>query len=155
MTQTGQFDRHHSVASFSGRSFLSRTLARRDAGASESADDIRGPFGLTTLFTPLKQAVCDLIFVHGMGGGSRSSWTKSADASLFWPKEWLPQDTEFADVRIHTFGYNSNWEKESSLNIHDFAKSLLGSVHDCPAILRGSNVSGFTSDVSTATEAKS
>ncbi|MCJ1244025.1 hypothetical protein MMC30_001222 [Trapelia coarctata] len=139
MAQNGQFDRHLSVASFSGRSFLSRTLARRDAGASESADDVRGPLGLTTLSTPLKQAVCDLVFVHGMGGGSRSSWTKSADASLFWPKEWLPQDTGFEDVRIHTFGYNSNWEKESSLNIHDFAKSLLGSIQDCPAILRGSN----------------
>jgi hypothetical protein len=46
----------------------------------------------------------------------------------------------FHDVRIHSFGYNSNWNKESTLNIHDFAKSLLGSIQDCPIIPRESNV---------------
>lgn len=124
-----------------GRSLFGRTLARRDGSNSDVLpDDSKGRFGLTTLFSPAESVIADLVFVHGLGGGSRSTWTKSSDSSLFWPQEWLPQDSAFQDVRIHSFGYNSNWDKESTLNIHDFAKSLLGSIQDCPTIPRESSV---------------
>ena len=129
-----------STASASNRSFFSRALTRRETG-TDSAEDGKGPLGLNTLYQPSCSAVVDLIFVHGLGGGSRSTWTKSGDPTLYWPKTWLPNDNGFRDVRTHSFGYNSNWEKESSLNIHDFAKSLLGSIQDCPLIPRDSNVS--------------
>lgn len=133
-----------SLSSTSNRSFLARTLSRRDGGP-DSSTDARGPFGLNTLYDPSTFAIADLVFVHGLGGGSRSTWTKSGDRSLYWPQEWLPHDTGFQDVRIHSFGYDSNWEKESTLNVHDFAKSLLGAIQDCPLIPHGSGVSGFTS----------
>lgn len=123
------------------RSFLTRTFARRDDSGNFDSEYSKGPFGLNTLSEPPEPVVADLVFVHGLGGGSRSTWTKSLDPSLFWPEKWLPQDEGFKDVRIHTFGYNSNWGKESILNIHDFAKALLGSIHDCPAIPQGSKVS--------------
>ena len=138
-----QLERHSTTgtASSAGRSFLSRTLRGRDSGSIDvSSDDGKGPLGLTTLFEPHDSPVADLVFVHGLGGGSRSTWTKSLDLSLFWPQAWLPHDAGFKDVRIHTFGYNSNWDKESTLNVHDFAKSLLGSIQDCPAIPRISSV---------------
>lgn len=130
---------HSSMSTSSGRSFLSRTLTRRDAN-NESSDDLKGPFGLNVLYEPSQPAIADLVFVHGLGGGSRSTWTKSGDPSLYWPREWLPKDLRFQDVRIFSFGYNSNWDKESTLNLHDFAKSLLGSIQDCPHIPPGSNV---------------
>ncbi|KAL9003079.1 MAG: hypothetical protein Q9188_004032 [Gyalolechia gomerana] len=133
------FERHKSTSSGLNRSFLSRTLTRRD-GSSEASQDVKGPWGLNTLHVPEGITVADLIFVHGLGGGSRSTWTKHGEPSLYWPEEWLPNDIGFRDVRIHSFGYNSNWEKESSLNIHDFSKSLLGSIQDCPAIPRASQV---------------
>ncbi len=126
------------------RSFLARALSRRERG-TESSTDAKGPFGLTTLYDPSTSAIADLVFVHGLGGGSRSTWTKSGDRSLYWPQEWLPHDPGFQDVRIHSFGYDSNWDKESTLNVHDFAKSLLGSIQDCPLIPHGSGVSGLTS----------
>ena len=131
------------MASNSSLSLLARTVSRRDGGSNELSSVDKGPFGLTTLFEPLQSAAADMVFVHGLGGGSRSTWTKSRDSSLFWPKEWLPRDDGFKDVRVHSFGYNSNWINESTLNIHDFAKSLLGSIQDCPAIPRGSNVRVF------------
>ncbi|TVY68623.1 Vegetative incompatibility protein HET-E-1, partial [Lachnellula suecica] len=131
-----ELERQKSVASTSKRSFLSRTLTRRDAGG-EAVEDVKGPFGLNTLFDPAESAIADLVFVHGLGGGSRSTWTKSNDPALYWPEQWLPNDYSFRDVRIHSFGYNSNWDKESTLNIHDFAKSLLGAIVDCPLIPRG------------------
>ena len=133
-------DRLKSQPSTSSRSFLSRTLIRSEG--DEDADvDSKGQFGLNSLYEPPDSAIVDLIFVHGLGGGSRSTWTKCNDPSLYWPQEWLPHDPGFRDVRIHSFGYDANWNKESTLNLHDFAKSLLGSIQDCPLIPRASNVS--------------
>ena len=128
-----------STTSSTGRSFLTRALTRREE-SSDASKDPKGPLGLNTLYEPPSTAITDLIFVHGLGGGSQSTWTHSGDATLYWPKTWLPNDNGFGDVRIHSFGYNSNWETESILNVHDFAKSLLGSIQDCPAIPRDSSV---------------
>jgi hypothetical protein len=139
MDQSWQVERQRAAGPVSSRSFLTRALTRRDSGITISSEDLKGPIGLTTLSEPAVAAVADLVFVHGLRGGSRSTWTKSEDPSLFWP-EWLPQDPGFKDVRIHTFGYNSNWGKESTLNTLDFAKSLLGSIQNCPVIPRGSTV---------------
>ena len=122
------------------RSVFPRPFARRNEVDNFDAQYPKGPLGLTTLFEPSGPVVADLVFVHGLGGGSRSTWTQSSDAALFWPQEWLPTDAGFRDVRIHSFGYNSNWEKESVLNIHDFARALLGSLSDCPEIPRDSTV---------------
>lgn len=132
-------ERSKTQGTSSDRSFISRALPRRDRSGDYS-DDGKGPLGLTTLFDPINTAVSDLVFVHGLDGGSRSTWTKSDSPSLFWPKEWLPQDPGFQNVRIHSFGYNSNWGNESILNVHDFAKALLRSLSDCPAMPRNSSV---------------
>ena len=123
------------------RSFLSRGLPKRPSHPQH--EDPKGPFGLTTLYDPANPAIADLIFVHGLGGGSQSTWTKDLNPNLFWPKVWLPEDPGFQDVRIHSFGYNSNWGKESTLHIHDFAKSLLGAIQDCPLIPRSPSVCGI------------
>lgn len=118
-------ERIKSAVPFSSHSVFSRP----------STDDIKGSFGLNTLHTPLGDcAIADLIFVHGLGGGSQSTWTKSGDPALYWPQEWLPHDEAFQDVRIHSFGYDSNWDKGSTLGIQDFARALLGSILDCPVI---------------------
>lgn len=65
---------------------------------------------------------------------------KSGDSSLYWPKEWLPNEEALKDVRIHSFGYDSNWGKKSILGIHDFANALLNSILDCPYIPRDTKV---------------
>lgn len=128
------------------RSFLARTLTRRDARALISDDSTakgasKGPLGLTTLYDPPSDSVvADLIFVHGLNGGSQSTWSKDDKPSLFWPREWLPNDESFRDVRIHTFGYPSGINRKSILGVRDFAKSLLGAVKDCPAINRREKV---------------
>lgn len=140
MDDQWQLDRQRTSGTSSSRFSLARNLIKRDSnGGNESVDGAKGPYGLTTLVEPLEVAIADLVFVHGLAGGSESTWSKSMDPDLFWPKEWLPRDPDFRDVRIHSFGYNSNWSKDSTLNIHDFAKSLLASIQDCPA-MRDSNV---------------
>ena len=124
----------------SARSLFGKSYKRNGTNSSSATGDVKGPFGLNTLFCPTEDAVADLVFVHGLGGGSRSTWTKSANPELYWPQTWLPEDGSFCGARIHSFGYDSNWDKESTLNIHDFAKALLGSIQDCPSIPVGSTV---------------
>ena len=54
----------------------------------------------------------------------------------YWPQEWLPSDPEFKDVRVHSFGYDSDWAKgrDNCLDIHHFARSLLGELMVSPAL---------------------
>jgi len=121
-----------------------RILTRRPRSVSNENDiDHKGPLGLTTLYEPPLPAIADIIFVHGMNGGSRSTWSKGNDPHLYWPSEWLPTDAKFQDVRIHSFGYVSKSGAESILNINDFAKLLLRGIYDCPVIPSDSNVGTY------------
>ena len=101
-----------------------------------------GPLGLNLLHTPSAPFI-EFIFVHGLKGGSRKTWSKTSDPYHFWPKEWLARDPEFKNVRIHSFGYNSDWgdRKDSELNIHDFGKSLLAEIINSPEIGKDGDVS--------------
>ncbi|KAI0913073.1 hypothetical protein F4823DRAFT_104108 [Ustulina deusta] len=69
----------------------------------------------------------DMIFVHGLGGHSRKTWSKNHDPTLFWPQLWLPSEPGFANARIFTFGYDAAWRgaTKSVSNVTDFAKELL------------------------------
>lgn len=104
---------------------------------SEPREDFKGPLGLNLLHAPSKPLV-DLIFVHGLGGGSRKTWSKTTDPYHYWPKEWLPRDPAFQNVRIYSFGYVADWSemKNSVLEINDFARSLLGEIKDNPEMRR-------------------
>ncbi|KAI9688304.1 MAG: hypothetical protein M1820_010273, partial [Bogoriella megaspora] len=103
--------------------------------SSSRSEDHKGPLGLTLLHEPL-QAQVDLVFVHGLGGGSRKTWCKTTKPEQYWPKEWLSVDKGFEFVRIHAFGYKADWgEKRGSLSdIHDFGHSLLGELHNSPTL---------------------
>lgn len=62
--------------------------------------------------------------MHGIDGGSFSSWAKNEDPRLYWPKEWLPKELELSRARIHTYGYNLDPKRD--LNSYwDFAGQFL------------------------------
>lgn len=116
------------------KSFFSRTLTKKNTARSEDLNDLhKGRLGLITLYAPADLVAVDLVFVHGLNGGSQSTWCKG-DTSYSWPKEWLPNDAAFRDVRIHTFGYASSISRESILNVQDFAASLMSAIQDSPTI---------------------
>ncbi|GAB1319628.1 hypothetical protein MFIFM68171_09838 [Madurella fahalii] len=123
------------------RSFLSRSFASiaRKSNDDASGGSPKGPLGLTTVhrLDPGQKPAADVIFVHGLNGGSRSTWSKGGKPELFWPREWLPKEDGFHDVRIHTFGYPAGVTRESILSIPDFARSLLAAVNDYPLMSRG------------------
>ncbi len=91
------------------------------------------------------EPLADIVFVHGLGGGSRKTWDKGRDPQLFWPKEWLSRDPDFKHVRVHSFGYHADWmeRRESILNIHDFANYLLSQLATSSTIRRSKTVRCF------------
>ena len=134
----------------STRSFLSRssfTLSKRSSSDGEEQElqraPSKGPMGLTTLFVPPTDQtapVADIIFVHGLNGGSHHTWSKGNNPECFWPCEWLPQDNDFKDVRIHTFGYPSGVIRETIIDITEIARSLLAAIKDSPVMSKGHQV---------------
>lgn len=111
-----------SVPLIKKRFTLSWAQKRRDNDDERS----RGPLGLRLLHSS-PEPLIDLIFVHGLRGGSVKTWRKGNDPRFFWPQFWLPVEPGFRNVNIHSFGYDSDWAstKSSILNIHDFGQSLL------------------------------
>ncbi|KAF4772853.1 hypothetical protein HER10_EVM0001257 [Colletotrichum scovillei] len=105
-----------------------------------SAADIKGALGLNLLHEPSEPAI-DFVFIHGLGGGSRKTWSHSAEAGMFWPKDWLPNEVGFKHVRIHSYGYNSDWttRKDSRLTVHDFGQALLADLYNSPCLRKNGN----------------
>lgn len=101
----------------------------------ETSDHTKGSLGLNLLYSPVEPLV-DFVFVHGLGGGSRKTWSKTDNPYHYWPKEWLPRDPGFSSCRIYSFGYASDWSerRDRVLEISDFAASLLGEIKNDPGI---------------------
>jgi pimeloyl-ACP methyl ester carboxylesterase len=101
------------------------------------------------------EPLIDLVFVHGLGGGSRRTWSKTPHVEHYWPQHWLPKEPRFKNMRVHTFGYESSWRKESAsiLTIDDFGQALLAEIHnslslnkdqnDTPIVLVGHSMGGI------------
>lgn len=108
----------------SAPTFAPSSLQPQPGSRSRRRDE---PLGLHVVHSPLGDRAADIIFVHGLGGSSQLSWSFNKDLSLFWPKEWLPSEPGFQNVRILTFGYNAHFMSQSKdlFNISDFAKDLL------------------------------
>ena len=115
--------------------FRWRSPFRRASEDKVTSD--KDPLGLRVV-VPVTDAVADIVFIHGLGGSSRKTWSNTDD--IFWPQEWLRLDEAFRDVRIHTFGYNSGFIKSNILDIQEFAKSLLEWISDYPDIPKDSKV---------------
>ncbi|KAL5352746.1 hypothetical protein ACLOAV_002694 [Pseudogymnoascus australis] len=115
---------------------LSKTLTRTSTASSDQVKGVMGPLGLSLLYSPTAPEI-DFIFVHGLGGNSRKTWTKSSLQSNFWPEEWLSKDPAFKNVRIHSYGYDSYYlkGKEDCLNVHHIGKSFLGAISTSPCII--------------------
>ena len=117
-----------------GTSLSDNTELSDESDSDHDPDASKGPTGLNLLFSGSDPLV-DLVFVHGLGGGSRRTWTILDKPANFWPKEWLSNDADFSRTRVHSFGYEAEWRRKGSvLDIHDFARSLLSSVQNSPEI---------------------
>lgn len=82
--------------------------------------------GLSVVYTPPNGHKADIVFVHGLGGTSRNTWSKIKNPELFWPLTFLPLEPDICLARILTFGYNASISKGDNVkSLLDFAKDLL------------------------------
>lgn len=86
-----------------------------------------GPIGLNVVYTPDHAYKVDIVFVHGLGGSSKWTWSKDRDPNLFWPRTFLPLEPDLCLSRVLTFGYDASFRKSSGIatSVLDFAKDLL------------------------------
>jgi len=137
LTEWSQFGRHRRIKASLDIDSLESVLAGLSVHEPTTFDDddTFGPLGLTTLFGP-SQPLLDIIFVHGLQGGSRKTWSYSKKLHHFWPKEWLSRDPGFQHARVHSFGYRSDWTntKTSILNVNHISETLLASIQSSPLI---------------------
>ncbi|KAL8393112.1 hypothetical protein RB595_003053 [Gaeumannomyces hyphopodioides] len=129
------------ILSRSGTGASSWSQSEASDGSTDAvAQAEKGPLGLTTVSSspPPTPPAVDIIFVHGLAGGSRKTWSFSPHLNHFWPGAWLPEDPDFRHARIHTFGYRADWveRQQSSWSILTFARTLVGAIKDDPDIRR-------------------
>ncbi|KAI0010581.1 Alpha/Beta hydrolase protein [Xylariaceae sp. FL0662B] len=139
---TSLFSRHFTLSS--------RHSSSSVTSPTKSETNSKGPLGLTTLYQSAAShaPIAHIVFVHGLGGGSTHTWTKD---KILWPRDLLPEQDPFQKTAIHTFGYDSDFKKSSTLNIQDFSQSLLNSIvnnpiiHDsqCSIVLVGHSMGGL------------
>ena len=104
------------------------TYPEASSDRSEIPSKVADPLGLRVLYDPEHARKADIIFVHGLGGTSRLTWSKYKNLDLFWPLKFLPLEPDLCDARILTFGYNGNFFRantRTSATVLDFAKDLL------------------------------
>jgi hypothetical protein len=130
--ESGRPDVHRKDSSFLRRRFDSVWRKRRE---TTDENDMRGPLGLHLLHSSPKPLI-DIIFVHGLRGGSIKTWRKGNDPRLFWPKYWLPMEPDLCNASIYSFGYDSDWASTtpSILNIHDFGRALYEEMRSSPLL---------------------
>jgi pimeloyl-ACP methyl ester carboxylesterase len=83
----------------------------------------REPLAVTdlTVISETQQALFDVIFVHGLGGDSRASWSSE---SGYWP-EWVAEANRSARVSAVSYSYGLSFFRRRSMTIRDHAIALL------------------------------
>lgn len=128
--------------SFLHRRFSSIWTQKIEDAADE---DVRGPLGLRLLFAS-PEPMIEIIFVHGLRGGSIKTWQKGHDPRLFWPQHWLPIEAEFRNASIYSFGYEADWKssRPSVLSIHDFGQALYEEIRSSSLLRRNPKVNALS-----------
>ncbi|RDW86698.1 NACHT and WD domain protein [Aspergillus mulundensis] len=105
----------------------SHTTNQPNVLAARRDDHGPGPMGLNVVYSPGADRKADIIFIHGLGGSSRWTWSKYRNPDLFWPLTFLPLESDICRARILSFGYNANFLKSGNAStiVLDFAKELL------------------------------
>lgn len=136
MPSAVDYDSSSSVDDFDWKSGTARkrfsiSWARGRRQAKSGPSRQIGPKGLSILHRPPEPLV-DIIFVHGLRGGSIKTWQKGGDPQRFWPHLWLSVEPGFEHANIHSYGYDADITTGNGFNIHDFGRELLEEMRTNP-----------------------
>ena len=97
--------------------------------------DAIGPgthYGIGVLYDPSensKQAIVDIVFVHGLTGNSYNTWLHKKTGT-HWPSALLEQD--IPEARILTFGYDADvvnvWNPASRSRLSNHAENMIANL---------------------------
>ncbi|KAF1836460.1 NACHT and WD domain protein [Decorospora gaudefroyi] len=106
---------------------VSQSITPSSQIARSESENESGALGLTVVYTPVNDHKADIVFIHGLGGSSRMTWSKDRNPELFWPLTFLPLEPDICLARILSFGYNADFVHAGNVSnvILDFAKTLL------------------------------
>lgn len=91
---------------------------------SRSDQDTEDPLGLTLIHGDA-DSDADIIFVHGLGGSSKKTWSWERRLENFWPA-WIQSEDTLSQFRVFSYGYNAKFsDAKNPLSILDFSKGLL------------------------------
>ena len=95
----------------------------------EPADKLVIRFGLTEVYSPSSPINVDLVFVHGLNGDPKRTWT-SKESNAYWPRDLLPAFVEEQRARILVYGYDADVSSLGSRGvtkdkIHNHAERLI------------------------------
>ncbi|KAK8048410.1 hypothetical protein PG994_010140, partial [Apiospora phragmitis] len=99
------------------------------------------PLGLHMLHLPEQSRTVDILFIHGLGGTSRRTWSRNGDLNYLWPQLRLPNGPGFSRLATMRIMVSRSdvlqtgrarpkltikiYYFQASLSINDFAKDLL------------------------------
>ncbi|KAJ8115774.1 hypothetical protein OPT61_g2667 [Boeremia exigua] len=106
---------------------------RRQKNRSDDPSDnelyVKGNYGLELCHQD-DQAVADVVFVHGLTGDRRSTWTDK-HSNVFWPKDLLARD-DLPSMRVLSYGYDADvahfWAMGSQNRIGEHAGNLVNAL---------------------------
>lgn len=116
---------------------------REKLTATSAADNTLTLPSLKLISSPVESPTADFIFVLGLGGGRKKTWSKrkTRPPKHTWLQEWLPKDPAFRSVRIHTYLFSSDTKGKAEIwNLHDLGKGLLSEL-STSALLADAEVS--------------
>ena len=64
-------------------------------------------YGISQVYAPVGDAEVDVVFVHGLNGDPKWTWT-SDKSKIFWPAQLLPDRVEEEKARILVYGYDAS-----------------------------------------------
>ena len=88
-------------------------------------------YGLSQVYAPIGGGKVDIVFVHGLNGNPRKTWT-AEKSKIFWPSQLLPPILEEYKARILVYGYDATvasfTDGVSKDKIHNHAENLVAAL---------------------------
>lgn len=100
------------------------------SGGGIENDDVQD-YGLTQVYAPTGGGKVDIVFVHGLNGHPKKTWT-AEKSQTFWPLQLLPPILAEQRARILVYGYDATvtsfTDGVSKDKIHNHAENLVAAL---------------------------
>jgi len=87
--------------------------------------------GLHLVHRPMNTPVSEIVFVHGLNGDARSTWTGLGDQQVFWPRDFLVEDMGNCAIWMYSYNSDIDMTSKSKEPLGDVLKKLGNDLRFC------------------------